>query len=397
MKTSHYEKTKQELEKRNSKNVETRNDALRRVDIIEKNKFEKRVFPIVAVALPCIILLSILFVLLGGSHVISINPGTNYLLPLLNILSVDVLPAISLGLSLGLGKIVSFIIEKITKNKKKFKEISKAKNDKQKTEEIAKYKTLALQSAFKYRIINRVLNKLEDKRHEFDSLNEKYDKNNIFVPQTKEKTLMNIQELEKELNEKYEKLNNIATKRTLHEMFYEIRFFSNRFEKLFNDATINWFFGLFTILLPFAALNYIVPLSANASSIYGFIIGFPGLIGSYIYSIKKNRSQLKVFKKINQSLHEDALHNKPYKNEKNEISTIFKDYEKLEDEICLLELQLAEQKRIKDIYDGYDNDSHELDKTYSDNLNDTKLPPVMTFTDSEIPIENNKQQVLIKK
>ena len=394
MKRDYYKDTDQELSNKYDKFIKERNEYLKKSYIISENRFEERVAPLAGGFFVSHILLTFLLVLMDGSHVIAFTEGVNYLLPILNIIPISIFPLVLIGISLGVGKLFSLLNEKFTKTKKRFKEISNAKTEKEKIEEMTNYEIKALQCLYRCRVMTNSREILHNHHEEFDILDKKFDINNINLPQTYEDTKKNIEDLEKQLEEKYKELDAIATKEVLHHKFYHGRFRYNRFEEAFHNSMFGTIMIMMMALLPFIAVGETLPFTQLTREIYALVATFGSLIGANAYAIKKVRTPLKVFKKINASLGKDQLPKKPNKDERKETSEIFKYYQKIEHEACLLEIQIQEQKRIKEIFESVNEDNKELDYSYSHaNI------PLMELSEDNVSETNDeyKPKMIVKK
>ena len=402
MKTNYYEKSKEELNNRYDKYLKERNRCANNSYIIEQNKFENRTLPFFGGTAIIFLLLNVGCIFLTGHHMaFHITEGVNYLLPFCNIIPADYLPLLLMGVSAGIGKVFSAISEKFTQYKKRFKEISKAKSDKAKIEEIAKYNIKSEQMTNRYKIITEVLDRLAQDHKSLDELDKKYDLSYTCLPQTEEDTDKAIDNLSQQLKEKYTELDLITTKKVMHEMFYKSRFRSNRFDKAFNNAALLWVITSTVTVLTHIFFGNVLPFTNTGKLIYALVSILGGGVFANTIAIKQARDPYKVFNKMNKELGSKGFAKKPNKDEQEELNEIYKDFYRTQLQIINLEVQLQEQNRIKEIFEGFKKDGNVLvvDKGYEDLCNDTKeeLVPLMESHDVTPIIENNNPRVFIKK
>ena len=209
-----------------------------------------------------------------------------------------------------------------------------------------------------------------------------------------EDTINNIENLEKELEEKYKELDVIATKKVLHDRFYKLRFFGNRFDKRFTN-TMLWFLIIFmSVNMPYMCVGEALPFNSTIKLLHLLVSLFGGLIGTSAYFIKKDRDMLKVFNNRNNLLGKDKFSKKPSKNEIEELCKIYKDYDKITLAIRNLEIKLQEQKAIKTVIEHNNQDKYYLNKNYSHaNI------PLMEFTsdDSSKTNDEDAPKMIVKK
>ncbi len=377
----YYAITKEELNKRIDNFGKDYNKCVENEKIIEANRLENRLLPYVGGTCIFSFIINMICLALTGTHVLAVTEGFNYLIPVMNVIPIDIFPVLVMGASLLGGKFFSWLNEKISHAKARFNKVSKAKKEKAKIEEIINYRIKALQDVYRAKVTKDVLESLENDHSMFNDLDKIYDINNISMPQSYETTKSNIENLEKELEEKYKELDAIAAKKVLHDSFYCFRFFSNRFDRRFSN-TIMWSLMTWIIpLLPFVTLGDAFKFTPIVRELGVFLTMIAGFAGCSAYFLKKDGYLLKTFKKKNDELGEDKLPKKPNKDRDLEEKEIFKNYNTVVSEACSLEIRLQEQKRIREIFEDNMEDDNEDEIDLNHNYSHANIP-LMEFEEN---------------
>ena len=362
---NYFEQAVNDIKKRYEGYLKDRDDCMNKAYIINENTAENTVPTFAGGTMLASFILNMLIIASTGTATISFTEGVNYLLPLFTNISTSFFPFIVTGLSLLGGKLFSLLPEIFTHNKAKFKKISKAKKEKEKVQEILDYEIQAIKDTYRFKLMTEIIDTLYKDKEDFEGLEKKYNITNNNTPQTYEETIANIENIQKELEEKYKELDVIATKKALHNRFYEFRIASNRHDKRFRNVIL-CSISLFMFLgFPYITVNEALPFNQMVRELTVFISLLGSIIGPIIYFVKKDHDLFKIFNKKNNSLGNDKLSKKPNKKELAELYEILKNYESVTLKICNLEVELQKQKAIKEVFENGDTEGYLLNKDYS--------------------------------
>lgn len=361
----YFEQAVNEIKKRYDVYIKNRDKCINNAYIISENRNENLATTFFGGTFIFSFIINTIALALAGNHLLAFTEGVNYLLPLFSTIPADLFPLIVTGLSLLGGKLISFLNEKFTHTRAKFKKISNAKKEKDKVSEMIDYEIQALKDTYRFKLMTDIIDSLHKNKEDFEGLEKKYDISNNNTPQTYEETITNIENLKKELEEKYKELDVIATKKVLHDRFYNFRFFSNRFDKRFTNTSIWLLFTLIFLSLPYIAIHDGLTFNPIVKELTVLFSILSSMIVPTAYFIKKDHDLLKIFNKKNNSLGSDKLSKKPNKKEIVELNEILKNYESVTLKICNLEVELQKQKAIKEVFENGDKDGYLLNKDYS--------------------------------
>ena len=362
---NYFEQAVNDIKKRYEGYLKDRDDCMNKAYIINENTAENTVPAFAGGTMLASFILNMLIIASTGTATISFTEGVNYLLPLFTNISTSFFPFIVTGLSLLGGKLFSLLPEIFTHNKAKFKKISKAKKEKEKVQEILDYEIQAIKDTYRFKLMTEIIDTLYKDKADFEGLEKKYNITNNNTPQTYEETIANIENIQKELEEKYKELDAIATKKALHNRFYEFRIASNRHDKRFSNVTL-WSIALFAFLcFPYITSNGTLPFNPIVRELTALFSLLGSIIGPIIYFVKKDHDLFKIFNKKNDSLGDAKLPKKPNKNHGEELNEVLKNYDSVTLKICNLEVELQKQKAIKEVFENGDTEGYLLNKDYS--------------------------------
>lgn len=216
------------------------------------------------------ILTSILYKILGPIVITSALPGI-------------ALPATLIGCSLAIGTLSKNLLHKKYNLKNRLKSFSKATNNKEILEEEIYYQIESEKAMNRVKALDYTINNLKK-----ISLNEDELKNND-----------NISFI---LDEEYDTLDILTTKKVLHNNFWKTRDKSEKIMNTFRNSIIIGIIAFIFANIPstlFGALftNLLIPISP-------LIIG---TTAGFVYMLKRNNTYKKMFNKFNSTLNEYAL------------------------------------------------------------------------------------------
>ena len=235
--------------------------------------------------------------------------GTLYYLPTLAILFLlntpgVIIPIATLGCSYGLGAITNGLLEKKANCKKRFRKVSKSKNESERLEEV-----LRLEMEIGRRnALNDIITKVKERISKEDSMYNKLSKSKRFniVRKREQMTEKQLKEkiayLESELEKKILELNSLVDESTI------------RSKKSVSNDKLNMIFhsmiySMVSLLLTFlTTFTYMIrPLTGYAlvPALSALGIGACTFAGSMIYFNKKKKDHNKAIARVNKDRKED--------------------------------------------------------------------------------------------
>ncbi|MDD6879848.1 MAG: hypothetical protein PUD59_06505 [bacterium] len=215
-------------------------------------------------------------------------------------------PSLLVGCSLGIGSMITHLIQKKYQVKSIFKSFSKSKNECEKLEEEIRYEIEKEKLRNKNKVIDNLISCIDIDR----------DKSNLEIT-SKENIIDNqiiYEEMEKRINKlllSLEEQNNLidilSSQKVLNKRFLTFR---EQFRKLSIRILNSMVVGVFILYLNFPAfvIGDSVTYSSALTSLMPIIAPFTvGIICSNVYTSMRNKKYEKVFRKINSELEENSL------------------------------------------------------------------------------------------
>lgn len=263
-----------------------------------------------------------------------------------NIVSPYVIPIILIGGSIGIGTILNKLINKKYKTKERFKSFSKSKTEVEKLEEEIRNQIELEKLKNRNKVINSVIENLEDNVSILSKISDKYTVTCRNISQTKEETIDSITKITELLEEKYQELDILVTKKVLHDNFWRVR---NQYQKGFDLSLVSFGSGLGTMMV--TTLPFIVAdnLWLNRTLLQNNTMFISSLLGGAIvpgfYWINRANNRQRAFNNINQTLGDNALPKNITDAQEEEID-LKRSIERTIREISLVEVELLEQKEV---------------------------------------------------
>lgn len=233
-------------------------------------------------------------------------------------------PGATLFTSFGLGFIGNLLVEKKYKCKKRFKNISKSKNESERLEEILRLEM----EIEKLNLHNEIIKMVNDKHNNETNMIKMMSKNKRFSIHmnksnyTKEELAYKINELESSLKTKYDFLNKLSNISTLKN---KKNFLSDKMSPLFYSMMCA-FVPLALSIMPIFACIMVRPLPVPSMIPLYTTIGPAALafIGSMTYYSLRNKNTTKAIESISKDFDSENDNNLLFKinNLKSEITNI---------------------------------------------------------------------------
>lgn len=259
----------------------------------------------------------------------------------------EIIPILITGSTLGIGSFASHLQNKKYKVKERFQSFSKAKKQTEKIEEEVYYQIELEKAKNKNKIIQKVFDTIETNQELLNTLSSKYNTNEKQVTKTPEESTELLKEMSKILEDKYTELDLLTTKKILNDNFWKVRSKANNIM----DTFIASIFGgmgtlMITSFLPIMAMSNTFkasPILVKNIYFWGSLI--VGSLGGNIYWIKRSKDRKEAFLRLNETLGKRALF-ETIKFDNNESEQFEKMIEKTINDICVMEVEFREQKRI---------------------------------------------------
>lgn len=217
------------------------------------------------------------------------------------------LPALFTVGTIGIGLFGAKTMAKKFKAKEKLERFSRAKTETEKMKDEIRYKIEIEKLKNRNVCISELIKDLEDKQNAINILNENFnisEKINLTGEETPR-----IKETKGILESKNNELDDLSTKKVLHEKFWRVRDKATRImDNLFFILQTN----VFCLLLGMFSLLMIGPsvTSPLLKLIIIFSFLFIGSIGSRLYASIINKKYLKVFSDLNRELCNNSMSDK---------------------------------------------------------------------------------------
>ena len=295
-----------------------------------------------------------------------------------NLISPKYIPIITIGTSLSLGILTDKIINMTTNLKTRLKEFSNAKSSVEILENQIMYEIE------KEKNINKSL-VLQDSLLTLNTNIPLLFEDEIILDENKLDLMKKLSEkklfgLEKKINEKYQELDSISTKKVLNQSFGIIQ--ENKILENIVHSTLGGVLSIVFSNLPFIHLNGTIQLSTEMFLIPGFI----GTLLTASYLIKKDKDNKIVFDKFNNQLKE-IIPPEKLKDIHEEYREITKDLNKTIKETSLVLLLIEKEKRHLETITNLEKQKVLVNKKVLEKVSNIPLENSIL----ELPIEENSK------
>ena len=241
-------------------------------------------------------------------------------------------------LYVGIPLLIGIVGEKLTSRRFKFRErlriFSDAKTQREINEELVRYEIEKKKVINANRVLENVYADLEEKENFINYLSESY---NITEKKTDNISVEDIDNNKNTLDKKRECLDRATIKCFLKDKFWKIRTKGNKYDRVY----INVFAG---ILVSMFLYNF--PVILLSGQLYASLLSIliPSVIGGMVfggYEFSKVKSDLSIFRKINNELGSEAI---PNIRKDNELQ-YDRDLDNIIEESYVTRLQLESEKR----------------------------------------------------
>lgn len=366
MKLESIRKKLEEKKQENEKKIELTDE---RTKMANANQFEKKTADILIMSLiyyALIFIPSLFFISSQG-----INTFTNIIPPLYY-------PAIVLGGSLGLGTLTKCVQNYQFHIKERIKKFSKAKTESQKIVEEVQYEIEKQKALINKVIINKALDKLNISENFSKTMTYKL-LNDPNIDYSKEDFQENIKIIENLINERYENIDNLATKLVLYNRFRRTVSRLERISDLVSISFLGMFFTMFTVNIPFLIIRDLITYSSDLVSLGINMSGIIGYLGTGCYLLKRNHDHKLAFNQLNTQLGDKALpqindksYNKVYEKKDTIIELIVTQIEEISTAVVKI---IEEQQKYEKSQSSKENGSKTLSKikSHEDFNNENRL------------------------
>lgn len=308
-----------------------------------------------------------------------IDGKVNMNLPL-NIIPPYVVPIILIGGSLGIGSVINKLINKKYKTKERFNSFSKSKTEVEKIKDEVLNQIELEKLNNRNKVIDDIIKKIEENISILSRISSRYRVTYRSLSQTKEETTDYINQISNLLEEKYQELDVLTTKKVLHENFWKVR---NKIQKGMELIMVAFGAGIGTMMLttlPFIITNNLIGTITLLQTNIIFISSLlGGAIVPEIYWINRTKNRKNAFEELNQTLEQNSLPNniEDAKREEVELKSLI---ERKISEISLAEVQLLEQKQV-------------LERLTMDDSNDKQKEFIHSSTLSNVIYEQEQNEI----
>ena len=210
--------------------------------------------------------------------------------------------------SIGLGTLFTNSLFKKYKIKERLKMFSESKTDIEKLQEEVNYQIELEKACNRNKVIKETLDTINSTESMVNELSNKYDITEKYSSRSNEDLEKSIEEISNLIKEKYNELDILSTKKTLHDKFWKIR---SKFDKTINLIAYSSIAGVFAsgiVGIPFITFNSIAAestiLARTLSVFWPLVIGS---MGTFVYFLQRNKDYEKVFNYYNSQLEDEAL------------------------------------------------------------------------------------------
>lgn len=210
--------------------------------------------------------------------------------------------------SIGLGTLFTNSLFKKYKIKERLKMFSESKTDIEKLQEEVNYQIELEKACNRNKVIKETLDTINSTESMVNELSNKYNITEKYSSKSKDEIEKSIEEISNLIKEKYNELDILSTRKTLHDKFWKIR---SKFDKTINLIAYSLIAGVFAsgiIGIPFITFNSIAAgstiLARTLSVFWPLVIGS---MGTFVYFLQRNKDYEKVFNYYNSQLEDEAL------------------------------------------------------------------------------------------
>lgn len=224
-----------------------------------------------------------------------------------NIVPLELIQPLSIGVPILFGIIGQQILYKKKKYKQELKEVSNAKSEKELIEENTRYDLEKAKLQDKNRAIKKTYDDLETNQIFLKTYTSRY-----IINEKKEKDISDedlkqkVSDITNILEEEKENLEKNSIKKFLSEKFWRVRNKLQRFDYIITYGGLGFLIPFMLYNLPCIAINT-MGISLNTSFFEIFAPGVIGLIIGSGYGINKIKNQLSALNKFNNELGDEKL------------------------------------------------------------------------------------------
>lgn len=265
----------------------------------------------------------------------------------INYIPKEIIPILITSSSLGIGSILTHLQNKKYHVKERFQSFSKAKKQTEKIEEEVYYQIEQEKAKNRNKIIEKVIDTIETNQELLNTLLNKHNINEKQVTKIPEESIEILKGMSKTLEDKYTELDILTTKKVLNDNFWKVRLKANNIMDILIASGCGAIGTLMlTSFIPIMSMSNIFQGSTLlVKNTYFYASLIIGALGGTIYWTKRSKDRKEAFLRLNKTLGNRALF-EIIKFDNNESEQFEKMIEKTMNDICVMEVQFREQKRM---------------------------------------------------